>query len=125
PHAVTPMTGSMENTAPMAAGPTDVTVVICAYTEDRWDDLVLAVESIARQSPAPRELIVVVDHNERLLARVRARYPEHRCVPNEERQGLSGARNTGVRLATGDVVAFLDDDARARSGWPAAIVARF
>jgi glycosyltransferase involved in cell wall biosynthesis len=121
------MTGTdpTESTEPMARASTDVTVVICAYTEDRWDDLVLAVESIAGQSPAPRKLIVVVDHNERLLARVRARFPEHRSVPNQEQQGLSGARNTAVRLATGDVIAFLDDDARARPGWLAAMAALF
>jgi hypothetical protein len=30
---------------------------------------------------------------------------------------LSGARNTGVTEAAGDLIAFLDDDARAREGW--------
>ena len=41
----------------------DISVVICAYTEDRWDDLVAAVASVQGQSESPREIVVVVDHN--------------------------------------------------------------
>ena len=45
-------------------------VVICAYTEKRWRDLVAAIESLRRQSLRPTEVIVVVDHNPSLLERV-------------------------------------------------------
>ena len=38
-------------------------------------------------------------------------------MANEQAQGLSGGKNTGVRHATGDIVAFLDDDAVADSKW--------
>jgi glycosyltransferase involved in cell wall biosynthesis len=38
-------------------------------------------------------------------------------VANRHAQGLSGARNTGVETASGDVVAFLDDDAAAEPDW--------
>ena len=92
-------------------------VVICAYTEARWDQLVTAVESVRSQDPAPFEVILVSDHNERLLARLVERFPDAIVVENRERQGLSGARNSGLAEAHGDVVAFLDDDARARPGW--------
>jgi glycosyltransferase involved in cell wall biosynthesis len=94
-----------------------VSVVICCYTEERWDDTLAAVASVQDQSPPPGEIVVVVDHNERLLARLRSTLQGVRVVPNAEQQGLAGARNTGVAVASGRVLAFLDDDAAARAGW--------
>lgn len=99
-----------------------VSVVICVYTEARWDDLVAAVASVRAQTPAPEEVVMVVDHNEKLLARVRAEIPEVIGVPNDGRRGLSDARNRGVRESTGDIVVFLDDDARAEAGWLATLL---
>jgi GT2 family glycosyltransferase len=46
-------------------------------------------------------------------------------LANAQRQGLSGARNTAVAAAPGDVVAFLDDDAAARPGWLRALLAPY
>lgn len=96
-----------------------ISVVICAYSLDRWDDLCAAVDSIERQSIPPLETIVVIDHNDELGERARARFPDDRVtvVDNREEQGLSHARNTGVGVAGGEVVAFLDDDAAAVPGW--------
>lgn len=105
--------------------PSTTSVVICAYTEDRWDDLRQAVASVAAQTPAPTEIIIVVDHNSSLLERVRAEIPDVRSVENDGRRGLSDARNRGVREATGSVVVFLDDDASAEPGWLAAITAPY
>jgi glycosyltransferase involved in cell wall biosynthesis len=100
-------------------------VVICAYTEDRWDDLAVAVRSALMQDPQPAEVIVVSDHNARLLDRVRRELPEAVAVPNHEQKGLSGARNSGVAVARGDVIAFLDDDAEATPGWLAHLLAGY
>lgn len=100
-------------------------VVICAYTEDRWDDILRAVASVRSQQPPPQELIVVVDHNPALAGRLADHLPGVRVVANRHEPGLSGARNTGVDLATADVVVFLDDDAAAQPGWLAALAARY
>lgn len=94
-----------------------ISVVICAYTERRWDELVAAVESVGRQTLPAAEIIVVVDHNAALGARARRELPDVSVLENHHLQGLAGARNTGVTAARGTVVAFLDDDAIAASDW--------
>ena len=107
------------------ASPPTVSVVICAYTEQRWDDVLAAVRSVQAQSLPPLEVLLVVDHNPALLARLADELPEVRVVANQEQRGLSGGKNTGVALSKGDVVAFLDDDAVAEPDWLRAMVAGY
>ncbi|NHC44714.1 glycosyltransferase family 2 protein [Motilibacter aurantiacus] len=97
--------------------PQDVGVVVCAYTLDRWDDLVASVTSLLGQDEPVGEVVVVIDHNPELLARAQERWPQLAVVPNAGAQGLSGARDTGVAATTSPVVAFLDDDAAAAPDW--------
>ena len=92
-------------------------VVICAYTEKRWRDLVAAIESLRRQSLRPTEVIVVVDHNPSLLERVQTQLDDVIAVENQEEHGLSGARNSGLAVAGGEIIVFLDDDAVAETNW--------
>lgn len=99
-----------------------VTVVICVYSEQRWKQICAAVESVQDQQPQPMEIIIVVDHNAKLAARVRAEIIGIKVVDSHETPGLSGARNTGLKAATQPVTVFLDDDAIARPGWLAALV---
>jgi GT2 family glycosyltransferase len=96
-------------------------VVICAYTQARWDQLTAAIDSAVGQ-PGASEVVVVIDHEPGLLARVLDRWPDLAVLPNRYRRGLSGARNTGLDYATGDIIAFLDDDAVAKPGWLAELV---
>jgi glycosyltransferase involved in cell wall biosynthesis/O-antigen/teichoic acid export membrane protein len=94
-----------------------VSVVICVHTEDRWNDMLAAADSVRAQSYAAKELIMVVDHNPRLYHRLRSARPDDIVVENREQPGLSGGKNTGVSLASGEIVAFLDDDAVAEPTW--------
>jgi len=94
-----------------------LSVVMCAYTEQRWDDMVAAVRSVQRQSVAPREVILVIDHNPALFDRARAAFPNVVVIENRQPRGLSGARNSGVAVAQGAVIAFLDEDALAAPDW--------
>jgi GT2 family glycosyltransferase len=110
--AATGMTG----TAQVAARPS-VSVVVCAFTEDRWEDLCRAIGSVRGQAEPAGEIILVIDHCPGLLIRAIGEFGGVRVLANRFGQGLSGARNTGVAAATGDVVAFLDDDAAADPGW--------
>ena len=97
--------------------PTIASVVICCFTERRWKELVLSIESVLAQSQPAKEIIVVVDYNDALAARLRAADLGAHVVTNRHKQGLSGARNTGVEEAAGDIVVFLDDDAWADPEW--------
>lgn len=96
-------------------------VIICAHTLDRLKDTLQAVASVQRQSSPAHEVILVVDHNPDLQFELTRRLDGVRVMPNTSGRGLSGARNTGVQHASGDIVAFLDDDAVAEHGWLAAL----
>jgi glucosyl-dolichyl phosphate glucuronosyltransferase len=102
-----------------------ISVVICAYSEERWHDLLAAVESILQQTLPPGEIILVIDHNPGLLKRVREHIPGVVVVENTDARGLSGARNSGIAVAKGQIIAFLDDDAVATPDWLAAISEEF
>lgn len=92
-------------------------VVVCAYSSGRFPLLISAVESLRWQSVPVAEIIVVIDHNPELLELTRGLFPDLTVIENSGPPGLSGARNTGTAAATGDVVAYLDDDAAAGPGW--------
>ena len=101
-------------------------VVICCYTDDRWDRLSDAVTGAAEQLDDADELIVVVDHNDGLLRRVQTEFGELAVVvPSEGEPGLSGARNTGVAHGRNPVVVFLDDDATPDAEWLTELTAPF
>jgi glucosyl-dolichyl phosphate glucuronosyltransferase len=94
-----------------------VTIVICAYTEDRWVTLRSAIDVALEQATFGDELIVVVDHNEPLLERCRENINDCVIIPNRYSRGLSGARNTALKEARGSIIVFLDDDAIPLNGW--------
>jgi GT2 family glycosyltransferase len=106
-----------------------VAVVICAYTLDRWSDIVTAVDSLKQQVLQPAEVVLVVDHNDALAARAVKELPRRfdrlRIIPSTGRQGLSGARNTGIAATTTPLVAFLDDDAQPAPTWLAELLKPF
>ncbi|MFF3467979.1 glycosyltransferase family 2 protein [Streptomyces sp. NPDC002619] len=97
-----------------------VSVVICAYTEDRWEYILAAVASVRSQSLPAVETLLVVDHNLPLLDRLTKRFRETegvRVLANAGPRGLSAGRNTGIAASIGEIVAFLDDDAVAERDW--------
>jgi glucosyl-dolichyl phosphate glucuronosyltransferase len=96
---------------------TEASVVICAHTLDRWDELKRAVTSVRTQKHAAREIVVVVDNNEALRARAELEFAGVTVLANARQPGLSGGRMTGAEHATAPVIAFLDDDAAADPRW--------
>jgi len=97
-----------------------VSAVVCTHNLDNYQNLVEAVTSLLEQTHRELEVIIVVDGNERLYRRVMEDYGGQErihVVLLEENVGLSGARNAGIKVAQGDIVAFIDDDAVAEQGW--------
>ena len=109
-----------------------VSVVICAYTEKRWDMLVAAMDSVVAQSYPVAELILCIDHNPEMAERCRRLWGdrEDASIPtfvleNKYEGRLGSARNTGVEQASSEIVAFLDDDAAADRDWLKFLVAPY
>ncbi|MFF7765320.1 glycosyltransferase family 2 protein [Streptomyces massasporeus] len=102
-----------------------LSVVVCAYTMDRWEDIQAAIASVHAQRRPPDEVVLVVDHCPELQRLATRMLHGIRVLPNRHRKGLSGARNTGVEAAVGEVVAFLDDDATAHPSWAARLLADY
>jgi glycosyltransferase involved in cell wall biosynthesis/GT2 family glycosyltransferase len=109
--------GGRARISPVPSEPPTISVVICAFTRDRLEVLSGSVDSLRAQTLPAHEIVLVIDHAPQLLDEVRGLWPDLVIVENRERKGLSGARNTGVAEATGEVVAFLDDDAIAAPDW--------
>ena len=104
---------------------TDTTVVICAYTMRRWNDICEAIHSVQQSRGVTPEIVLVSDNNAELLAKAKSEFPNIVVVPNHFEPGLSGARNTGIEVARGAFIAFLDDDAVAEADWLAKVRRHF
>jgi len=95
-------------------------VSVIVMTLDRPESLQRCLASLAEQSLASDAFeVIVVDASRQpvdgLLAEFEGRlHIAHRVGPN---RGVAGNRNTGVDLARGAVVAFLDDDCVAGPTW--------
>lgn len=95
-------------------------VVVCVYTAKRWDDTLEAIDSLINMDVPPTEIVLVVDYNPDLYNRFRSYFDGSnvvKVVENQDVQGLSGARNSGIKVSNGEYIGFLDDDAVADSDW--------
>lgn len=98
----------------------NVSVVLCTYAIDMYEHFREAANSVLAQTHDDVELIVVVDGAQDLCERVSADYGDNKSVIltcNEKNKGLLKSRNRGAKIANGDVVAFIDDDAIADETW--------
>lgn len=87
-----------------------ITVVLTTY--DRLEMAKAAFQSVVGQTVAPLEIIVVEDASDSGLEQWIADLgrSDTTYVRHDRNKGLAAARNTGIRAAQGELVAFLDDD---------------
>ena len=105
----------------LAAAPF-ISVVVC--TRDRADRLAACLRHLGRQAYPRFEVVVVDNAPAGDAARVLAAAGRHRYVA-EPRAGLSWARNAGIAAASGDIIAFLDDDEEPDGHWLAGLAGGF
>lgn len=87
-----------------------ISVMIGVYNAERY--LAEAIESVFAQSYRPLELIVVDDGSDDGSGEVARGYGDALRYARQENAGNGSARNHAVRLASGDLYAFLDADDR-------------
>lgn len=100
---------------------TRISAIIC--THNREDYLGAAIDSLLAQDFDDYEVIVVDNASTdqtRAIVEARLSHPRLRYI-YEPHLGLSVARNAGAQKARGAILAYLDDDAEAASGWLTAI----
>jgi glycosyltransferase involved in cell wall biosynthesis len=92
-----------------------VSVVVASYNGDRT--LKFCLESLAKQNYPDYEIILVDDGSTDSTPEIAKANPNVRYFRHEKNLGLSVARNTGIDLSTGEIVAFTDADCRADEDW--------
>jgi glycosyltransferase involved in cell wall biosynthesis len=104
-----------------------LTIVVCTYNRSEW--LAGCLSSLESQCNDRSVEVLVVDNNStdatsNIAHSFSNRLPNY-CYIFEAEQGLSHARNRGYREAKGQIVAYIDDDARANPDWANAIIRFF
>lgn len=85
--------------------------VIIPYHK-RGDVFERGLDTVLRQEYPDREILVVDDDSEDgLKERIEARQAGIKLIQFAENRGACAARNAGIRAASGDILAFIDDDA--------------
>jgi len=97
-------------------------VVIC--TRDRPEELARCLAALPRQTLRPTQ-VIVVDNASRDGRTKEAALAAGVDYVREDRPGLDIARNTGAKQATGEIVAFTDDDVDLHPRWLERMVAAF
>lgn len=88
-----------------------VSIIIPVYNVENY--LRQCLDSVINQTYTQLEIICVNDgspDNSSEILEAYAKKDRRVKIINQENQGLSGARNTGIEAATGDYIIFLDSD---------------
>jgi glucosyl-dolichyl phosphate glucuronosyltransferase len=102
--------------------PIKISVILCTY--NRFRTLGATIQSVVEQEVVQSSgwELVVVDNNSNdatrsVVENFQSLHPERVRYVFEPRQGISYARNTGIREARGKIIAFIDDDETADPNW--------
>jgi GT2 family glycosyltransferase/SAM-dependent methyltransferase len=125
-HTTVPLSSVTEVSSPLAqidlrmsqahqrAAALRVSVIVC--TRGRPEELGCCLRSLLEMSASAEEIVVVDNSSSGEALAVVHEMPGITYV-SEPRPGLSRARNAGLRVATGDIIAFTDDDTTVHRDW--------
>ena len=85
-----------------------VSVIIPFYSQLNW--LYEAIESVLAQTYPIHEIILIDDRSKENLTTILEKYGNKVKYVRQKNEGPATARNNGIRMATGDYIAFEDSD---------------
>jgi len=99
-----------------------ISIIVCSY-RGKEHLVERCIDSLERQTCIPDEIILVVDTEEEKESYADILHDIN--VVCSSKRGLAAARNKGVEASTGEIIAFIDDDAVATRNWLCEIVKSF
>lgn len=99
---------------------TTISIIVTSYTTKQLKDIMELLESIKAQSYPNIETIFVAERSRELYDLVKAQeknIPNLKVVFNDKKPGISAARNLGIEMSKGEIIAFIDDDAVLTRQW--------
>jgi GT2 family glycosyltransferase len=103
-----------------------MTVTVIVVTLNRPECIRTCLQKLSIQAPKPDQIIVVDASTDDATQRVVAEFPEVEYLHNVRGFGrMTASRNIGLKSSTGDVIAFVDDDAFAHSRWLSSLLASY
>jgi glucosyl-dolichyl phosphate glucuronosyltransferase len=107
-----------------------ISVVIPCYTMDRFRDITELLDSLQSQSYTNIETIVVAERSPELVENINKyaynkNYLNVQVLYNQNEWGASASRNLGIRQASGQIIAFVDDDAVPFPTWAEEMVTAY
>jgi cellulose synthase/poly-beta-1,6-N-acetylglucosamine synthase-like glycosyltransferase len=96
--------------------PPEISVIVPVFNAERY--LERCITALLEQDfPTERYEVILVDNNSTDSSATIARRHERVRLLREPDQGAYAARNTGIRAAKGDIIAFTDPDCVPARGW--------
>lgn len=103
-----------------------MTTSVIIVTLNRPECVQRCLHCLLEQTPKPHQIIVVDASADNLTQNVVSEFPAVMYLRNSNGYGrMTASRNIGLKIATGDIIAFLDDDAFAHAGWLANLIATY
>jgi len=97
-----------------------ISIVVTSYSVRQMNDIQDLLYSIKNQSYRDIETIFITERSQELFSILKTKecdFPGLKVIFNDRIPGMSASRNMGAKMASGEIVAFVDDDAVLTKQW--------